>query len=67
MQTDYMKPALAAAWILAVGGLAYMFGTTSLAGWTVAAALSLVPPAVMVRFWSTPDPSMSESIRDVLR
>ena len=67
MQTEYVKAALVAAWILAVGGLAYMSGTTSFAGWTVVAVLSLIPPAVMVRFWSAPSPSMSETIRDVLR
>ena len=67
MQSDHVKAALMAAWILAVAGLAYMFGTTSFAGWSFAAALALVPPAVMARFWSAPSPSMSETIRDVLR
>ena len=67
MQTAHVKAALMAAWILAVGGLAYMFGTSSFAGWTVVAVLSLVPPAVMMWFWSAPAPSMSESIREVLR
>lgn len=67
MQTAYLKAALMAAWILAVGSLAYMSGTTSFAGWTVAAVLSLVPLAVMARLWSAPAPSMSETIRDVLR
>jgi hypothetical protein len=61
MQTDHVKAALIAAWILAVGG------ATSFAGWTVVAVLSLVPPAIMMRLWTAPAPSMSESIRDVLR
>jgi hypothetical protein len=67
MQFDYLKVALMAAWVLAVGALGYASGTTSIAGWTLVAALSLVPPAVMARLWSAPAASMSESIRDVLR
>ena len=67
MQTDHVKAAVVVAWLLAVGALGYLSGTTSFAGWTVVAALALVPPAVMVRLWNVPSPSMSESIRDVLR
>ena len=60
MQTDYVKSALIAAWVLAVGAVAYVSGTTTVAGWIVA-VLSLV---VMVPLWS---PTMSETIREVLR
>ena len=67
MQTDSVKAALMAAWVVAVGALGYMSGTTSFAGWTLLAVVSLVPPALMVRLWSTPSPSMSETIREVLR
>lgn len=67
MQTDYVKAALTGVWILAVGVLGYVSGTTSFAGWTVVAIVSLVPPAVMVRLWSAPTPSMSETIREVLK
>ena len=67
MQTDYVKAAAMAAWVLAVGALAYMSGVTSFTGWTVVAVLSLVPPGIMFRLWSAPARSMSESIREVLR
>jgi hypothetical protein len=67
MQTDFVKAALMAAWVVAVGALGYMSGTTSFAGWTLLAVVSLVPPALMVRLWSAPSPSMSETIRKVLR
>jgi hypothetical protein len=67
MQTDYLKLAVIVAWIVAVATLGFGFGIVSLAGWTALAVLSLVPPAVMLRFWSKPTPSMSETIRDVLR
>jgi hypothetical protein len=67
MQTDYVKAALVGAWILIVGALGFAFGVTSFAGWAALAVLSLVTPAVMLRLWRTPSPSMSETIRDVLR
>lgn len=67
MQTDRVKAALIAAWILSIAVLGYVFGATSLVGVTVLAAIALTPPIVMMRLWNTPDPSMSESIRDVLR
>jgi hypothetical protein len=67
MQSDFVKAALMAAWVVAVGALGYMSGTTSFAGWTVLAVVSLVPPALMVRLWSAPSPSMSETIQEVLR
>jgi hypothetical protein len=67
MQTDFVKAALMAIWVVAVGALGYVSGTTSFAGWTLLAVVSLVPPALMVRLWSAPSPSMSETIRDVIR
>jgi hypothetical protein len=67
MQTDYMKAALSAAWILAVGAVGYVSGVTSLVAWTALVVLALAPPAVMMRLWSAPDRSMSESIREALR
>jgi hypothetical protein len=67
MQTDVVKAALMAAWVVAVGALGYMSGTTSLAGWTLLAVVSLVPAALMLRLWSAPSPSMSETIQEVLR
>lgn len=56
-----------AGWILAIGGLGYGLGTASFAGWTLVAVLSVVPPVLLGRLWSAPSPSMSESIREVLR
>lgn len=45
----------------------HTMGTTSVAGWTLLAVVSLVPPVLLVRLWSPPAPSMSEAIRDVIR
>lgn len=67
MQTDFVKPALMVAWVAAVGALGYVSGTTSFAGWSLLAVVSLVALALMVRLWSAPSPSMSETIREVLR
>jgi hypothetical protein len=67
MQTHYVKATLTATWVLAVGGLAYLSGATSFAGWTGVAILSLVPPAIMMRLWNAPARTTSESIREVLR
>jgi hypothetical protein len=63
MQTGYVKPALMAAWVLAVGAVGSVSGTTSVAGWIVA-VLSLV---VMVRLCNPASPTMSETIREMLR
>jgi hypothetical protein len=67
MRTNFVKAALMAVWVVAVAALGYMSGTTSLAGWTLLAVVSLVPPALIVRLWGAPSPSMSETIRGALR
>lgn len=59
--------AVIAAWVLAVALLGVGLGLASFAGWTALAVVSLVPPAIVVRLWSAPSPSMLESIREVLR
>ena len=67
MQTDFVKAALMGVWVLAVGAFGYMSGTTSFAAWTLLAVVSLTPPVLMVRLWSAPPATLSESIRQVLR
>jgi multisubunit Na+/H+ antiporter MnhG subunit len=67
MQTDHVKATLIGLWILTVGVLGYVVGSTSFVGWTVLAVIALTPPVVLMRLWSAPAPSMSETIRDVLR
>jgi hypothetical protein len=67
MRTEYLKGAVAAAWVLSIATLAAAVGTSSATGWTALVMLSIVPPALMLRLWNPPAPSMSETIRDVLR
>ena len=66
MRTEYLKAAVIAAWVLAVGVLGFAFGATSMAAWAGLAAIAVVLPAVMLRLWHAPVPSMSESIHDVI-
>lgn len=67
MHTDHVKPTLIGVWILTVGVLGYAVGATSFVAWTVLTAVALTPPVVLMRLWGAPSPSMSESIREVLR
>ena len=67
MSTDYVKAAVIAAWILSVGTVGFGLGVTTFSGWIALAVLSLAPPVVMLHLWGAPAPSMSETIRDVLR
>jgi hypothetical protein len=67
MNIDHVKAALMATWILTVGLLGYLLGATSFVGWTALAAITMTPPVLMMRLWRVPSPSMSESIREVLR
>jgi hypothetical protein len=67
MPTNFVKAALTGAWVLAVGAFGYMSGTSSFAGWMILAVVSLAPPVLMVRLWSAPPLTMSETIRNVLR
>lgn len=67
MQPDHMKAAVITAWILALATVGVASGVTTFAGWSAVAVLSLAPPAVLLRLWGAPAPSLSEAIRDVLR
>lgn len=67
MKTDQLKAAVMGAWVLAVGVLAYISDPTSLTGWTVLAAVAVIPPVVMMKLWHVPSQSTSESIREALR
>jgi hypothetical protein len=67
MQTKSVKAALMGAWVLTVGAFGYLSGAASFAVWTLLAVVSLAPVILMARLWSTPAPTMSETIRKVLR
>ena len=67
MHTIQMKAALMGSWMLAIGTVGYVSGATSSTAWLALAILSLAAPTVLARLWTAPVPTMSESIRDVLR
>ena len=67
MESAYVKAALMTGWMLAIGSLAYNFDITSVPGWTVVAALSLVPPGVVRHLCRVPAQTTSEAIREALR
>jgi hypothetical protein len=67
MQLNSLNAALIGAWVLAVGAFGYMSGAASFAAWTLLAVVSLALVVLMVRLWSAPAPTMSETIRKVLR
>jgi hypothetical protein len=67
MESEHVKVASIAGWILAVGVLGYISGITSLAGLTVLAAVAVIPPVVVMKLWRVPSQSMSESIQNALR
>ena len=58
---------IGAAWVLMVVLIGYLVGPTSMAAWTLCAGMALTLPCLFARFWRTPQPSMSESIRKALR
>jgi hypothetical protein len=66
MKVNYTKSAAAAFWVLAMFAIGVALGTTSVIGWVVLAGLALLPPLVIQRLWKD-DPSLSESIHEVLR
>lgn len=67
MQPEHAKTAIIGGWALGVGAIAVSLNVDSAAGWMLLAAVGLVPPLLLLRMWRQPAPSMSQSIRDVLK
>ena len=64
MQFASWRVQIVTAWFLAIVLVGYFAGMTSARGWVLLAAVALALPAIILRFWRRPDPSMSEDIRD---
>jgi hypothetical protein len=56
------RGATVAAWGVGTLAMARWADVTTIAGWTVVAAGAILPAIVLLRFWRTPTPSLSESI-----
>lgn len=62
MQKHYRKVVLAGAWMTIVVAVSLAADVTSLTGRFVLAAFGLVPALVVMRFWSGPTQTISQSI-----
>jgi Flp pilus assembly protein TadB len=62
-----IKAVIAMLWVVAVTIARIVGNVNSLLLWTVLAAVALLLPVVIVRWWSEPRQSMSQSIQEALR
>jgi Flp pilus assembly protein TadB len=67
MHRVLIKAVIAMLWVLAVTIAGIVGNVNSLVLWTVLAAVALLPPVVMMRWWREPRQSMSQSIQEALR
>jgi hypothetical protein len=67
MQLQHTKATVAALWVLGAGMTAVAAGVTSPGGLALVAGFGLVPPVLMLRWWSEPPQTLSESIREARR
>jgi hypothetical protein len=62
-----MKTAIIGAWLLGLGAIGVSVDVNSFSGRLLMVGLGVLPPMVLLRIWQQPAPTMSESIREVLR
>ena len=67
MASGTLKTSLLAAWVIAVCGVAFVIGVTSVQNWLIVAGAAIVPPLVVRQFWRAPEQTMSESIHEARR
>lgn len=58
---------IAGGWVLSGCAVAAAAHVTSIGGWTVLVALTVLPPLVLLRMWKDPDQTLSESISEARR
>lgn len=67
MNRTSIKVVIAMLWVVAVTIAGIVENVNSLVLWTVLVAVALLPLVVIMRWWSKPRQSMSESIQEALR
>jgi hypothetical protein len=67
MKFEHMKTAIVGVWLLGLGAIALSINMSAAGGWTLFLGLGLLPALILLKMWHQPTPTMSESIRDVLR
>jgi hypothetical protein len=66
MQPKYLKATISAVWVCALCAVA-LFGHVTFSAWVLLAALAVLPPLVVMRYWRAPVQTVSQSIQEVLR
>ena len=67
MQLRSIQVFIGVMWVLIVTIAGIARNVNSVLAWTVLAGVALLPPFVMMRWWSGPRQSMSQSIQEALR
>jgi len=67
MRLNVIKAAVTAVWVVALCAAGIALNVGSLSGWTVIAALAILPPLVMMWRWHEPAATMSEIIQEARR
>jgi hypothetical protein len=64
MQPKYLKATISAVWVCALCAVA-LFGHVTFSAWVLLAALAVLPPLVVMRYWRAPVQTVSQSIQEV--
>ena len=67
MKPLHLKTAIIGGWVLGLGAIGLSVDVNSVSGWMLLIGLGVLPPVTFLRMWQQPAPTMSESIRGVLR
>lgn len=67
MQLHHIKRLLAGSWFIAIVGIGFAGDVASPGARIALAAFALLPPLALMRFWTHPVPTMSESINQARR
>lgn len=67
MQIQTIKAAMATLWVSGVWAAGIASSVSSLPQWTMLATVGILPPLVLLWYWTVPAQSTSEAIQEVLR
>ena len=67
MRFDYARPSIVAGWILILAAIAVSLNVGSATGWLLLVGVGLLPALILFGLRRQPTPTLSESIRDVVK
>jgi hypothetical protein len=67
MKPGQIRTAIIGGWVFGLGAMGLSVDVNSVSGWMLLIGLGMLPPMTFLRMWRQPPPTMSESIRAVLR